>query len=207
MTQIRSSTQKIDIDALKAQIDAEIAVRPQTRSAIQAIDIEALKAQVDAEIAARLLIEADSARYVHRRGFQAGDVRLLVDLDATSEVAEMPPLFRLPGAPAGIKGLTNRHGRVVPVMDLSVLFGSQRDFAAKVWLLVVGRGDAAVGLVVDSLPERKKFGQDDVVSLSDITHPIAAYAKAAYREGQDVWVDLDTEAFFASVFHVESSPV
>lgn len=207
MTQIRGSTQKIDIEALKAQIDAEIAVRPQTRSSIQTIDIEALKAQVDAEIAARLLLEADSARYVHRRGVQAGDVRLLVELDATSEVVEMPPLFRLPGAPAGIKGLTNRHGRVVPVMDLSVLFGFQRDPGAKVWLLVCGRGDAAVGLVVDTLPERKKFGQDDAVSLSDITHPIAAYAKAAYRDGQDVWIDLDTEAFFTSVFQAEPSPV
>lgn len=207
MTQMGSSTQKIDIDALKAQIDAEIASRPQIKSSIQTIDIEALKAQVDAEIATRLLIEADSARYIHRRGVHAGDLRLLVNLDATSEVAEMPPLFRLPGAPVGINGLANRHGRVVPVMDLSALFGSQHDIAAKVWLLVCGRGDAAVGLVVDSLPERKKFAQDDEVSLSDITHPIAAYAKAAYREGQDVWIDLDTEAFFTSVFQVEPSPV
>lgn len=207
MTQMRSSNQKIDIDALKAQIDAEIAVRPQIRSSIQTIDIDALKAQVDAEIAARLLIEADSARYIHRRGFHCGDLRLLVNLDATSEVVEMPPLFRLPGAPAGIKGLTNRHGRVVPVMDLSALFGSQHDIAAKVWLLVCGRGDEAVGLVIDSLPERKKFAHADEVSLSDITHPIAAYAKAAYREAQDVWIDLDTEAFFNSAFQVEPSPV
>lgn len=198
-----SSNHKVDIDALKAQIDAEIATRPQTRSSIQTIDIDALKAQIDAEIAARLLIEADYARYVHRRGFYVGDLRLLVNLDATSEVVEMPLLFRLPGAPAGVKGLTNRHGRVVPVLDISVLFGSQHDFAAKVWLLVCGRGDAAVGIIIDSLPERKKFAQDDVVNLSDITHPIASYAKAAYREGQDVWIDLDTEAFFNSVFQVE----
>lgn len=207
MTQMRSPTQKIDIDALKAQIDAEIAVRPQPRSSIQAIDIDALKAQVDAEIAARLLIEADSARYIHRRGVHAGGLGLLVNLDASSEVAEMPPLYRLPGAPAGVRGLTNRHGRVVPVLDLSALFGSQHDTEAKVWLLVCGRGDDAVGLVVDSLPERKKFAHDDKVSLSDITHPIAAYARAAYREGPDVWIDLDTEAFFNSVFQVEPSTV
>lgn len=198
-----SSNHKVDIDALKAQIDAEIATRPQIKSSIQTIDIDALKAQVDAEIAARLLIEAEYARYVHRRGFQIGDLRLLVNLDATSEVAEMPQLFRLPGAPAGVKGLTNRHGRVVPVLDISALYGTQHDFAAKVWLLVCGRGDAAVGIVVDSLPERKKFAQDDVVNPSDITHPIASYAKAAYREGQDVWIDLDTEAFFNSIFQIE----
>ena len=129
----------------------------------QTIDINALKAQVDAEIAARLLIEADSARYIQRRGFCIGDLKLLVPLDATSEVLEMPPLFRLPGAPAGIMGLANRHGRVVPVMDLSVLFEMPLDRAASSWLLVCGRGDEAVGLVIDSLPERKSFVQDDEI--------------------------------------------
>src|SRR3989338_2406784 len=203
MAQMENSTQKIDIDALKAQIDAEIASRPQIKSSIQTIDIEALKAQVDAEIAARLMIEADSARYIHRRGFHVGDLRLLVNLDATSEVAEMPPLFRLPGAPAGVKGLTNRHGRGVPGVDISVLFGTQHDFEPKVWLLVCGRGDEAVGLVVDSLPERKKFAADDEISISEITHPIASFAKAVYREEQDIWIDLDTEAFFTFVFQVD----
>jgi chemotaxis signal transduction protein len=171
----------------------------------QTIDINALKAQVDAEIAARLLIEADSARYIQRRGFCVGDLKLLVSLDATSEVLEMPPLFRLPGVPTGIMGLANRHGRVVPVIDLSVLFELPRDRAANQWLLVCGRGDEAVGIVIDSLPDRKRFVQDDKLSLSDITHPIAIYAKAAYREGQDIWIDLDTEQFFATVFRVEPS--
>src|SRR5450759_2218868 len=78
----------------------------------QTIDINALKSQVDAEIAARLLVEADNARHIHRRGFHVGDLRLLVQMDVTSEVLDMPPLFRLPGAPHGIKGLVNRHGRV-----------------------------------------------------------------------------------------------
>jgi twitching motility protein PilI len=173
----------------------------------QTIDINALKAQIDAEIAARLLIEADSARYIQRRGFRIGDLRLLVHLDATSEVMEMPPLFRLPGAPRGIKGLANSHGRVVPVMDLSAFFGLPHDRAASAWLLVCGRGDEAVGLVVDSLPERKKFIQYDETSLSDVTHPIASYAKAAYRDGRDIWIDLDTEKFFAAVFHVEPASV
>lgn len=169
----------------------------------QTIDIDALKAQVDAEIAARLLIEADIARHIHRRGFGIGDLKLLVPLDATSEVLEMPPLFPLPGAPAGIRGLANRHGRVVPVMDLSALFEVPAERDASAWLLVCGRGDAAVGLAIDSLPERKSFVREDEVALTEIKHPIAGYAKAAYRQGRDIWIDIDTEEFFAKVFHVE----
>jgi chemotaxis signal transduction protein len=169
------------------------------------IDIDALKAQVDAEIAARLLIEADFARYIHRRGFRIGNLKLLVPLDATSEVLEMPPLFRLPGAPVGIKGLANRHGRVVPVMDLSVLLEMPSDHRAGTWLLVCGKGDEAVGLVIESLPERKSFVQEDEIGLSEIKHPIANYARAAYRDGRDVWVDIEPEILFTKVFHVETA--
>lgn len=169
----------------------------------QTIDINALKSQVDAEIAARLLIEAEYARHIHRRGFQVGDLKLLVGMDVTSEVVEMPPLFRLPGAPTGIKGLVNRHGRVVPVIDIFDLFSLQHERAEREWLLVCGRGDEAVGIIVDSLPERKKFVQNDQVGIAEIRHPIAAYAKWAYREGQEIWIDLDTEALFDAVFHVE----
>jgi chemotaxis signal transduction protein len=179
---------------------------PQMDSA-KTVDIEALKAQIDAEIAARLLVEADFESHTHRRGFSVGSLKLLVSMDTASEVVEMPQLFRLPGAPAGIKGLANRYGRVVPVMDLPNVFGSQHDRAANEWLLVCGRGEDAVGIIIDTLPERKKFTQDDEISLSDVSHPIAAYAKAAYLEWQDIWIDLDTEALFAAVFHADSQPV
>lgn len=170
----------------------------------KSVDINALKAQIDAEISARLLVEADFASHIHRRGFRVGDLKLLMDMDATSEVVEMPQLFRLPGAPAGVKGLANRYGRVVPVVDLSVIFGFQPNRAAAKWLLVCDRGDAAVGLIVDSLPERKKFTSDDEISLTKVKHPIAAYARAAYQEWQDTWIDLDAGALFAAVFQAES---
>jgi chemotaxis signal transduction protein len=124
-------------------------------------------------------------------------------MESASEVLAMPPLFRLPGAPRGVNGLVNRHGRVVPVIDMTDLFGVRHEGAENPWLLVCGRGDEAVGITTSSLPERKKFVDDDCVSLAEIGHPIAAYAKGAYREGRDIWVDLDTDAFFDSVFLVE----
>ncbi len=172
-------------------------------NAAQPIDINALKSQVDAEIAARLLVEAEQALHIHRRGFSVGNLRLLVHMETASEVLEMPAWFRLPGAPHGVKGLVNRHGRVVPVIDISRLFDIQHDGGDYPWLLVCGRGDDAVGISVSSLPERKKFVTEDLISLATVTHPIAAYAKGAYREEQDIWVDLDTDAFFGFVFQVE----
>jgi chemotaxis signal transduction protein len=177
---------------------------PQMDSA-KSVDINTLKAQIDAEIAARLLVEADFASHIHRRSFCVGDLKLLMRMDATSEVVEMPQLFRLPGAPTGVKGLANRYGRVVPVVDLSAIFGFKYSRAATEWLLVCGRGDAAVGIIIDSLPERKKFTKDDEISLSKVNHPIAAYANAAYLEWQDTWIDLDADALFSKVFKTDSA--
>ena len=169
------------------------------------VDIDALKAQVDADIAARLLMEADAARQIHRRGFRIGELKLLVSLDATSAVSGIPPLFRLPGAPKGVIGLVNSHGRVMPVVDLSALFGVQQKRAATAWLLTCGRGDGAVGLIIDSLPERKKFVQDDEISLAEVEHPIATHARAAYREGKEIWIDVDFEKLFTAVLQVDTS--
>ena len=176
-------------------------------NAAQPIDINALKSQVDAEIAARLRVEAEQALHIHRRGFLVGDLRLLVQMEAASEVLEMPALFRLPGAPQGVKGLVNRHGRVVPVIDVGSLFDVRNDGVEYPWLLVCGREDDAVGIIISSLPERKKFLGEDLVSLAEVAHPIAAHAKAAYREGWDIWMDLDTESLFEFVFHVDPESV
>jgi chemotaxis signal transduction protein len=177
----------------------------QQTNALQSVDKDALKAQVDAEIAARLELEADYARYIHRRGFMVGPLRLLVGLDEASEVAEMPPLFRLPGAPAGVKGLANRHGRVVPVLDIQALFGAAGGQTKAEWLLVYGRGDEAVGLMIDCLPDRKKFALEDAVNVEEIAHPIATHAKAAYRDGDAIWIDVDMAALFAAVFKIDAT--
>ena len=174
----------------------------QAETTSQPVDIEALKAQVDAEIAAKLREEAEYARHIHRRGITVGELRLLIGADVASEVARMPQLFHLPGAPAGVRGLANRHGRVVPVVDLSALFGTPYEVSANSWLLVHGHGDDAVGIIMDGLPDRKRFAQDDQVDLEEVSHPIAVHAKAAYREGGEIWIDLDMGALFASVFNI-----
>ncbi|MEQ1527256.1 MAG: chemotaxis protein CheW [Gallionella sp.] len=169
------------------------------------IDIDALKAQVDADLAARILQEAEEAKHIQRRSFWVSGLPLLVALDISSEVVEMPKICRLPGAPHGVRGLVNRHGRVIPVLDLARLFNLPDGQSTGKWLLVCGRGEVAVGLMIDGLPERKVFDYSDAINLADITSPIKPYAQAAYRQGNQVWMDLDTDAFFEAVFAIETA--
>ena len=166
------------------------------------LDASALKLQVDADMAERATVEAEEARHIHRRGFRVGELMLLVALDATSEVAEMPSICHLPGAPQGVLGLINRHGRVMPVVDLQKLFGATRSVKNKQWLLVCGRGEAAVGVLIDGLPERKTFAHSDTIEIATLNHPMRRYAQAAYQQGNENWLDLNTELLFTFVFNV-----
>jgi chemotaxis signal transduction protein len=165
------------------------------------VDIVALKAQVDAEIAVQLNEELDSSQFIHRRAFRAAGINFLVGLEVTSEVAEMPSVYRLPGAPMGVKGLVNRHGRVIPVIDVVQLLGVVEVENNRPWLLICDRNEAAVGLIIDSLPEKKSFLQNEEISLNEIDSSLIPYARTAYIQDKAVWIDLDSEAFFTAVFN------
>lgn len=169
------------------------------------IDFAALKAQVDADIEARMAAEAGAAHYIQRRGFRVGKFNLAVALDAASEVAALSEVYHLPGAPAGVIGLVNRHGRVVPAIDLLSLSGARSGTLEDLWLLVCGKGDEAVGLVIDSLPERIMFSQTEATDLTAISGEMTHYADAAYRKHDQTWLDMNLEKLFASIFNLEAA--
>ncbi len=49
-----------------------------------------------------------------------------IDAETVREILDMPPITRVPNAPAFANGLINVRGRVVPLADLRVTFGMER---------------------------------------------------------------------------------
>lgn len=49
-----------------------------------------------------------------------------IDAQAVREILEVPPITRVPGAPAFANGLINVRGAIVPLTDLAVAFGMAR---------------------------------------------------------------------------------
>jgi twitching motility protein PilI len=155
-----------------------------------------------AEINARQNAVEHKDDLIERQGYRVGDLCILAKFDATSELAVMPPIYRLPGAPDGVKGLANLHGNVVPVFELARWFNVTHDPKATPMLLVLGYGDEAIGVIIDGLPVRKRFSPNDEVPV-DLGHPrMARFAIAAYRELSDqadpgaVWMEFDHQRFF-----------
>ena len=82
-----------------------------------------------------------------------GGSRYAVDMADVAEVAQLPPVTRIPRAPAWLLGVANWRGRMLPVLDLRPLLSTPTvPLAGSARLVVVGRGDLVVGLVAEAVP-------------------------------------------------------
>ncbi|MCG5478917.1 chemotaxis protein CheW [Sinorhizobium alkalisoli] len=80
--------------------------------------------------------------------------RLALDVHYTCEVVPLGRLSPLPGLPPHVSGVYDLRGQLLPVFDLSDLFGlspiQPRDMA---WALVCGREQAEFLVVAETMPE------------------------------------------------------
>ena len=181
-------------------------------------EMSAAQSQLFAEINARQNAVEHKDDFIDRQGYRIGDLRILAKFDATSELLVMPTIYRLPGAPDGVRGLANLHGNVVPVFELARWFNVMHDSKATPMLLVLGYSDEAIGVIIDGLPVRKRFSPSDEVSVGLGHARMARFAIAAYcddsgddgsDDGSDgggdhssppqpnaIWMEFDHRRFF-----------
>ncbi len=86
--------------------------------------------------------------------FRLGEEEYGVDILRVQEIRSYERPTRIAGAPAGLLGVVNLRGTVVPVVDLRLQFGRHdggRDASAVVIVLTLG--DRVAGMVVDSVSD------------------------------------------------------
>ncbi len=108
----------------------------------------------------------------------AGGSRHGVPSRMVREVARMPGLTRVPHAPAGMLGLANVRGRVMPVLSLAALTGRS---AGPERRLVVLSGDEPIGMAVDGVEELLDRGQAEGASIDLLDVPSLIARSAAGR--------------------------
>ncbi|HWI84176.1 chemotaxis protein CheW [Ramlibacter sp.] len=134
-----------------------------------------------------------------REGFRIGDLHLMIRYEDGSELTDLPPVYRLPRAPAWFLGMANLHGALVPVFDPAGLFGVAHDAAAKPMLLVLGHGDERAGVVIDGLPVRLRVAADDLVENAALPARLAACGNGSWRSGGADWLDLQVPALLSQL--------
>jgi purine-binding chemotaxis protein CheW len=82
--------------------------------------------------------------------FQLGEGLYGLELNHIQEVVDDARVYFLPGAPPGIMGALNLHGRILPVLDLPLQFGFDNGPRAK-RMIVPTEQDCPLVLAVDSV--------------------------------------------------------
>jgi purine-binding chemotaxis protein CheW len=82
-----------------------------------------------------------------------------IDLQNVREVFVVESITPVPGMPAGLVGVTNLRGSVVPLLDLRQMIGLAAENALK-YAVVVKHGNWQVGVLVDTVPEIRTLSKD-----------------------------------------------
>ncbi len=85
--------------------------------------------------------------------FEACGERFALPLDVVTEVQPLPPVTRVPTAPAEVIGITNLRGRVLTLFGLGPCLGIPAEAAPATHLIVLDLQDAelTVGLAVERI--------------------------------------------------------
>jgi purine-binding chemotaxis protein CheW len=82
-----------------------------------------------------------------------GSSRYAVDMAGVAEVAQIPPVTRIPGSPAWLRGVANWRGRMLPVLDLRPLLSTPAvPLASSARLVVLAGDEIVVGVVAEAVP-------------------------------------------------------
>ncbi len=99
--------------------------------------------------------------------FSLGNQLYALPIEDVVEVAAMVELVSVVSAAPEILGLANRHGEVLPILDLRPVFqqGKSRINASTLFV-VAASADQRVGLVVDEIHQVEYFGIEQLVGAS-----------------------------------------
>lgn len=88
-----------------------------------------------------------------------------LDVSYIKKIIQLPELEMLPGAPEDVVGVLNYGGKIIPIYDLALLMGIEREkmYTVNTMILICAYEGKEAGLVIDSIE-----GQGEVIE--DIHH-------------------------------------
>lgn len=131
--------------------------------------------------------------------FMIGNLGMLLNTEHTvCEVFDDLPLCRLPNSTAWLRGIANQRGKMVPIFDLHGLLDiAQPEQRRKQKFLVVGKGEDAVGMLIDQLPNRVVLSGNERLTFNPpLPERLQPFVRACYEIEKRIWIDWDISGFF-----------
>lgn len=128
--------------------------------------------------------------------FNLGNEVFGLKISSIIQIVEMQKITEVPDMPHYIKGVVNRRGKVIPLMDLRARFGMDpRDYDDRNCIIIVSVHESFIGFIVDTVAE--------VHDIADINiEPSPSFKSDSVKEryisglgkiGNEVKILLDVE--------------
>lgn len=137
---------------------------------------------------------------ISRYGFVIDNMGFLIEENTLSEVVKNSQIYPIPNTQSWMKGLVNLRGNLVPVYDFSNLLGLEEDKNESRNLLILGKDELSVGVLIDRLPRPCDTGSWEKLEVVPCQLPgIEDYIEDAYLSDDIVWMDFDQKGYFESI--------
>jgi chemotaxis signal transduction protein len=145
-----------------------------------------------ARVALRHAPAAAPATAQLRYGVRTGGLCLLIPAGMVSEVVEQLAVHPMPQSAPWFRGLINLRGHLVPVFDLRTLLTGEVQPLER--LVVLDRGERAVGIAADELPEA--VDPRNRATAPSLPGELGACLRGAFLEADELWLEIDFDALF-----------
>ena len=144
--------------------------------------------------------DREPAAALARHAFSVGGLNLLVGEGTLCEVMEVPAIARVPHTVPWLLGLFNLRGEVVPAFDMARALGLRGVRQSNSKLLVIGRGPAAAGVLIDDLPTLQRFTLEErVTEHSTLPSVLESSVTGCFARDGKEWFEFSHERFFQSI--------
>ncbi len=127
--------------------------------------------------------------------FEVRQRRYALTITDVVEVAAMVEIVPLPDAVPGVLGVVNRHGEMLPLLDLRFVFhGENAPVNDSTYFIVIERPGQRAGLVVDAVDVVKY-----VPSTAFQPVPENRFVRAIVQHENDLLQVLDVQPLFARI--------
>jgi twitching motility protein PilI len=132
-------------------------------------------------------------------GFRVGSLGFLVPASLHCEVIEQVQVNPLPNTQAWFGGLFNLRGNLIPVIDLHRLLGEESADPKKRRLFSIDKGEKAVALWIDGLPQVHGHDHEPLQQLPPLPAVLEPHVREGYLHQGQAWLNVRFGEFFMAL--------
>lgn len=94
--------------------------------------------------------------------------KFAIEIESVNEITNATSITPIPNSNRLIEGVVNLRGKVIPLINLSKVFGREKAVEEMHQIIIVNTDKSQVGLIIDSARDVKTFEENMIENISDV---------------------------------------